>query len=62
MNVSLENFSDHLKPYLLQNVAICTDRKIIRKGKWRRFVKGMVLSDRELFFATNLVNYLILEI
>ena len=37
MNVSLENFSDHLKPYLLQDVAICTDRKIIRKGKLRIF-------------------------
>jgi len=33
MNVSLEKFSEYLKPYLLQDVAICTDRKIIRKGK-----------------------------
>ena len=37
MNVSLERFSDYLKPYLLQDVAICTDRKIIRKGKLRIF-------------------------
>ena len=37
MNVSLENFSNHIKPYLLQDVAICTDRKIIRKGKLRIF-------------------------
>lgn len=37
MNVSLESFSDHIKPYLLQDVAICTDRKIIRKGKLRIF-------------------------
>tara|TARA_R110001592_G_scaffold120331_2_gene324375 strand:- start:4680 stop:5033 length:354 start_codon:yes stop_codon:yes gene_type:complete len=37
MNVSLEKFSDCIKPYLLQTVAICTDRKIIRKGKLRIF-------------------------
>ena len=28
---------DYLKPYLLQTVAICTDKKIIRKGKLRIF-------------------------
>jgi len=37
MNSSLELFSEYIKPYLLQNVAICTDRKIIRKGKLRIF-------------------------
>ena len=37
MNSSMENFSDHLKPFLLQDVAICTDKKIIRKGKLRIF-------------------------
>jgi hypothetical protein len=37
MNVSLERFSDYIKPYLLQTVAICTDKKIIRKGKLRIF-------------------------
>lgn len=37
MNVSLEKFSDHLKPYLLQEIAICNDRKIIRKGKLKIF-------------------------
>ena len=37
MNSSMENFSEHLKPFLLQDVAICTDRKIIRKGKLRIF-------------------------
>lgn len=37
MNVSIEKFSDYLKPYLLQTVAICTDRKIIRRGKLRIF-------------------------
>lgn len=37
MNVSTELFSDYLKPYLLQSVAICTDKKIIRKGKLRIF-------------------------
>ena len=37
MNVSIEKFSDYLKPYLLQTVAICTDHKIIRRGKLRIF-------------------------
>ncbi len=37
MNISTENFSNHLKPFLLQRVAICTDKKIIRKGKLRIF-------------------------
>ena len=37
MNVSIENFADELKPFLLQDVAICTDKKVIRKGKLRIF-------------------------
>lgn len=37
MNESLEQFSNYIKPYLLQTVAICTDRKIIRRGKLRIF-------------------------
>ncbi|MDB4430227.1 hypothetical protein N9273_00240 [bacterium] len=37
MNTSLEKFSNSIKPYLLQTVAICTDTKIIRKGKLRIF-------------------------
>jgi len=37
MNVSLERFAEYIKPYLLQDVALCTDKKIIRKGKLRIF-------------------------
>ena len=37
MNVSIENFADELKPFLLQDIAVCTDKKVIRKGKLRIF-------------------------
>lgn len=37
MNTSLEKFSDSIKPYLLQTVAICTDHKIIRRGRLKIF-------------------------
>ena len=37
MNVSTEKFSDYLKPFLLQTVAVCTDTKIIRRGKLKIF-------------------------
>ena len=37
MNSSTEKFSEYLKPYLLQTIAICTDKRIVRKGKFRIF-------------------------
>ena len=37
MNSSTERFSDYLKPFLLQTVAVCTDKRIVRKGKLRIF-------------------------
>ena len=37
MTTSLENFSEYIKPYLLENIAIKTDKKIIRKGKLKIF-------------------------
>jgi len=37
MTSSLENFSEYIKPYLLETIAIKTDKKIIRKGKLKIF-------------------------
>jgi len=37
MTTSLENFSEYIKPYLLETIAIKTDKKIIRKGKLKIF-------------------------
>tara|TARA_R100001377_G_scaffold80638_1_gene59666 strand:- start:1981 stop:2331 length:351 start_codon:yes stop_codon:yes gene_type:complete len=37
MTTSLENFAEYIKPYLLETIAIKTDKKIIRKGKLKIF-------------------------
>tara|TARA_R110002167_G_scaffold309398_1_gene514221 strand:- start:3853 stop:4203 length:351 start_codon:yes stop_codon:yes gene_type:complete len=37
MNTALENFSEYIKPYLLDTIAIKTSKKIIRKGRLKIF-------------------------
>jgi hypothetical protein len=37
MNVSLEKVTDFLKPYLLQDVIIRTDKKVLKRGKLKIF-------------------------
>jgi hypothetical protein len=37
MNSSIENFQEYIKPYLLQTIAIKTDKKIIRRGRLKIF-------------------------
>tara|TARA_R100001082_G_scaffold80812_1_gene47826 strand:- start:218 stop:556 length:339 start_codon:yes stop_codon:yes gene_type:complete len=37
MNVSLEKITDFLKPYLLQDIVIRTDKKVLKRGKLKIF-------------------------
>ena len=37
MNINLERVNQSLKPFLLQNIVIKTDKKIIKKGKLKLF-------------------------
>jgi len=37
MNSSIESFQEYIKPYLLQTIAIKTDKKIIRRGRLKIF-------------------------
>ena len=37
MNISLEKVTDFLKPYLLQDIVIKTDKKILKRGKLKIF-------------------------
>ncbi len=37
MNKCLENVTNYLKPYLLSNIIIRTDKKVLRKGKFKIF-------------------------
>jgi|TARA_R100000008_G_scaffold71701_1_gene49629 hypothetical protein len=37
MNVSLEKVTDFLKPFLLQDIVIKTDKKILKRGKLKIF-------------------------
>ena len=37
MNVSLEKVSDFLKPFLLQDIVIRTNKKVLKKGKFKIF-------------------------
>jgi len=37
MNINLERVNQSLKPFLLQNIIIKTDKKIIKKGKLKLF-------------------------
>jgi len=37
MNVSLERVSDFLKPFLLQDIIIRTNKKVLKKGRFKIF-------------------------
>tara|TARA_R100000900_G_scaffold123214_1_gene97619 strand:- start:312 stop:662 length:351 start_codon:yes stop_codon:yes gene_type:complete len=37
MNVSLEKITEFLKPFLLQNIIIKTDKKVLKRGKLKIF-------------------------
>ena len=37
MNLSLEKVTDFLKPFLLQEIVIRTDKKVLKKGKLKIF-------------------------
>ena len=37
MNISLEKVTNFLKPFLLQNIVIKTDKKVLKKGKLKIF-------------------------
>mgnify|MGYP003146331021 CR=1 FL=1 len=37
MNISLEKATNFLKPFLLQNIVIKTDKKILKRGKLKIF-------------------------
>ena len=37
MNISLEKVTDFLKPFLLKDIIIRTDKKVLKKGKFMIF-------------------------
>ena len=37
MNISLEKVTDFLKPFLLKDIIIRTDKKVLKKGKFKIF-------------------------
>ena len=37
MNVSLEKVTEFLKPFLLQDIIIKTDKKVLKRGKLKIF-------------------------
>jgi|TARA_B110000211_G_scaffold49867_1_gene54489 hypothetical protein len=37
MNTCLENVANYVKPFLLSNIVIRTDKKILKKGKFKIF-------------------------
>jgi len=37
MNISLEKVSDFFKPFLLQDIVIKTNKKVLKKGKFKIF-------------------------
>jgi hypothetical protein len=37
MNNCLENITDHLKPFLLRDIIIRTDKKVLKRGRLKIF-------------------------
>ena len=57
MNVSLEKITDFLKPYLLQDIVIRTDKKILKRGKLKIFQIKQYYINLTLEFNDSVKSY-----
>jgi len=57
MNISLEKVTNFLKPYLLQNIVIRTDKKILKRGKLKIFQIKQYYINLTLEFNDSTKSY-----
>ena len=57
MNNCLENITDHLKPFLLRDIIIRTDKKILKRGKLKIFQIKQYYINLSLEYKDSIKNY-----
>ena len=57
MNVSLEKVTDFLKPFLLQNIIIKTDKKVLKRGKLKIFQIKQYYINFTLEYKDSIKSY-----
>ena len=57
MNVSLEKVTNFLKPFLLQDIVIKTDKKILKRGKLKIFQIKQYYINLSLEYKDSIKNY-----
>tara|TARA_R100001129_G_scaffold181511_1_gene160899 strand:- start:4067 stop:4423 length:357 start_codon:yes stop_codon:yes gene_type:complete len=57
MNNCLENITDHLKPFLLRDIIIRTDKKILKRGKLKIFQIKQYYINLSLEYKNSIKNY-----
>ena len=57
MNVSLEKVTDFLKPFLLRDIVIRTDKKVLKRGKLKIFQIKQYYINLTLEFNGSIKSY-----
>ena len=57
MNISLEKVTDFLKPFLLKDIIIRTDKKVLKKGKFMIFQIKQYYINLSLEYKNAIKNY-----
>jgi len=57
MNISLEKATEFLKPFLLQNIVIKTDKKILKRGKLKIFQVKQYYINLTLEYNDSIKSY-----
>jgi|TARA_R100000152_G_C6653785_1_gene94660 hypothetical protein len=57
MNVSLEKVTNFLKPFLLQDIVIKTDKKILKRGKLKIFQIKQYYINLSLEYKDSIKSY-----
>ena len=57
MNNCLENITDHLKPFLLRDIIIRTDKKILKRGRLKIFQIKQYYINLSLEYKGSIKNY-----
>ena len=57
MNINLERVTDFLKPFLLQDIVIKTDKKVLKRGKLKIFQIKQYYINLSLEFNDTVKSY-----
>jgi hypothetical protein len=57
MNISLEKVTDFLKPFLLQDIIIKTDKKILKRGRLKIFQIKQYYINLSLEYKDSIKSY-----